>query len=105
MKDLEHADRWITVEWENASAVNADGSVYEALVRIIADNSIALIANITSTLADMRVSILQINSMTRSDNTVVVDVKVGCKNIDHYNSIVSRLSSLKDIKNVSRGFA
>jgi (p)ppGpp synthase/HD superfamily hydrolase len=74
-------------------------------VRIIADNTISLIANITSTLADMRVSILQINSQTRADNTIVIDVKVGCKNIDHYNSIVSRLTSLKDIKNVSRGFS
>ena len=73
--------------------------------RIIADNTISLIANITTTLADMRVSILQINSTTRSDNTIIIDVKVGCKNIDHYNSIVSRLSSLKDIKNVSRGFS
>ncbi len=105
MKDLEHANRWVAVEWEQGSALSGDGSVYEALVRIIADNTISLIANITSTLADMRVSILQINSMIRSDNTIIIDVKVGCKNIDHYNSIVSRLSSLKDIKNVSRGFS
>lgn len=105
MKDLEQANRWVTVEWERNSQTGGDGSVYEALVRIIAENTISLIANITSTLADMRVSILQINSMTRSDNTIIIDVKVGCKNIDHYNSIVSRLSSLKDIKNVSRGFS
>ena len=105
MKDLEQANRWVTVEWERDSQTGGDGSVYEALVRIIAENTISLIANITSTLADMRVSILQINSMTRSDNTIIIDVKVGCKNIDHYNSIVSRLSSLKDIKNVSRGFS
>ena len=104
MRDLEHANRWVTVSWENNSAASGDG-VYEALIRIIADNTISLIANITSTLADMRVSILQINSMTRSDNTIIIDVKVGCKNIDHYNSIVSRLNSLKDIKNVSRGFS
>ena len=105
MRDLEHANRWVTVTWENNPASAGDGSVYEALIRIIADNTISLIANITSTLADMRVSILQINSMTRSDNTIIIDVKVGCKNIDHYNSIVSRLNSLKDIKNVSRGFS
>ena len=105
MKDLEHANRWVTVEWERSADSSGDGSVYEALVRIIADNTISLIANITTTLFDMRVSILQINSTTRSDNTIIIDVKVGCKNIDHYNSIVSRLSSLKDIKNVSRGFS
>ena len=105
MHDLEHANRWLPVEWEQSAVGEQGGSVYEALVRIIADNTITLIANITSTLADMRVSILQINSQTRADNTIVIDVKVGCKNIDHYNSIVSRLTSLKDIKNVTRGFS
>ncbi len=105
MRDLEHANRWLPVEWEQSAVGEQGGSVYEALVRIIADNTISLIANITSTLADMRVSILQINSQTRADNTIIIDVKVGCKNIDHYNSIVSRLNSLKDIKNVSRGFS
>jgi GTP pyrophosphokinase len=105
MHDLEHANRWLPVEWEQSAVSEQGGSVYEALVRIIADNTITLIANITSTLADMRVSILQINPQTRADNTIVIDVKVGCKNIDHYNSIVSRLTSLKDIKNVTRGFS
>ena len=105
MRDLEHANRWVPVEWEQGTVGESGASMYEALVRIIADNTISLIANITSTLADMRVSILQINSLTRSDNTIIIDVKVGCKNIDHYNSIVSRLTSLKDIKNVSRGFS
>ena len=105
MRDLEHANRWLPVEWEESAVGDQGGGVYEALVRIIADNTISLIANITSTLADMRVSILQINSQTRADNTIVIDVKVGCKNIDHYNSIVSRLTSLKDVKNVTRGFS
>ena len=83
---------------------HGDSSVYEALVRIVADNTITLIANITSTLADMRVSILQINSQTRADNTIVIDVKVGCKNTDHYSSIVSRLKNIPGIYDVSRGF-
>lgn len=105
MRNLEQANRWVPVEWEQGMAGESGVSMYEALVRIMADNTISLIANITSTLADMRVSILQINSLARSDNTIIIDVKVGCKNIDHYNSIVSRLTSLKDVKNVSRGFS
>jgi GTP pyrophosphokinase len=105
MRDLEHANRWVSVEWEQRAVGDSGADIYEALIRVIADNTILLIANITSALADMRVSILQINSMARSDNTIIIDLKVGCKNIDHYNSIVSRLSSLNDIKNVSRGFS
>jgi GTP pyrophosphokinase len=105
LHNLENANRWIPVEWERGASTDSGSGVYEALIRIIADNTISLIADITSALADMRVAILQINSTARVDNTVIIDVKVGCKNIDHYNSIVSRLSSLKDVKNVTRGFS
>jgi GTP pyrophosphokinase len=104
LRDLQNADRWVPVEWETGAVIDSMG-VYEALVRIMADNTISLIADITSALADMRVSILQINSQKQTNNSIIIDIKVGCKNIDHYNSIVSRLSSLKDIKNVSRGFS
>ena len=73
-------------------------------MQIHAYNTITLIADITSALAEMKVSILQINSQKRSDDTMQIGVKVACKNIDHYNSIVSRLRSLADVIDVTRGF-
>ena len=54
-------------------------------------------------LADMRVDILQINVQTSSGGSLV-SLKVGCKNTDHYSSIVSRLRSIPGIYDVSRGF-
>ncbi len=99
----ENRSRWVNAEWETVAA-SADIGVYEALVQIVAYNSITLIADVTNALADMRVSILQINSQKRSEDTVMISVKVACKNIDHYNSIVSRLRSLKDVTSVTRGF-
>ena len=100
----ETADRWINVEWERADVVDSAG-VYEALVQIIAYNTITLIADITQALADMKVSILQINSQKRTDETIAISLKIACKNIKHYDSIVSRLRSLKDIISVTRGFS
>lgn len=100
----ETADRWINVEWERADVAGSAG-VYEALVQIIAYNTITLIADITQALADMKVSILQINSQKRTDETIAISLKIACKNISHYNSIVSRLRSLKDIISVTRGFS
>jgi len=32
-------------------------------------------------------------------------LKISCKNIDHYNSIVSRLRSLDGVDSVGRGFS
>jgi GTP pyrophosphokinase len=99
----ERADRWVRVEWENASSAAA--GVYESNIRIVASDSYTVIADITSALADMRVAILQINSMHRQDGTVSVSVKVACKNTDHFNSIVSRLRALRNVHTVSRGFS
>ena len=103
MHNLYNADRWIPARWEKGAG-EAGAGVYEAQVQIHAYNTITLIADITSALAEMKVSILQINSQKRSDDTMQIGVKVACKNIDHYASIVSRLRSLEDVIDVSRGF-
>lgn len=106
MRDLEHADRWVPVEWErNEVSGESSAGFYEALVRIWAENTFTIIADITTALAEMKVSMLQINSQKRPDDTMLITLKVACKNIDHFSSIVSRLRSLRGINNVSRGFS
>ncbi len=96
-------DRFVSVSWESAEAAkNTD--VYESVINIFAENSISIIADITQTLLDMRVSVLQINSQPKPDGTVTVSVKIACKNTDHFNSIVSRIRSLKNVTNVTRGY-
>ena len=64
-----------------------------------------MLANITTALADMRVSILQINVVRRSSEGIIITLSVGCKNIDHFHSIVSRLRGLDGVNNVIRGFS
>ena len=53
----------------------------------------------------MKVSITSINTQTQKDGTVMVNLAVGCKNTAHYDSIVSKLRSLKSVISVSRGFS
>lgn len=103
MHNLENADRWIPAKWEKGAGEVGAG-VYEAQVQIHAYSTITLIADITSALAEMKVSILQINSQKRADDTMLIGVKVACKNIDHYNSIVSRLRALANVIDVTRGY-
>lgn len=104
-KNPENADRWKDAHWE-ASEERGDGrSVYEALLQIHVDNRIGMLADITAVLADMRVSILQVNVTNRSDGSSIISLKVGCRNIDHYNSIVSRLRGLNGVDNILRGFS
>ncbi len=100
----ENAERWVDAMWEYSTETNTT-ETYEALVQIMARNTIMLIADITTALADMRVSILQINSQNRPDDSIIINLKIGCKNIDHFKSIVSRLRGLKDVEDVRRGFS
>ena len=74
-------------------------------MQVYADDRIGMLADITTALADMRVSILQISVVTRNDGRNIINLKVGCRNIDHYNSIVSRLRGLNGVDNILRGFS
>ena len=103
-KNPENDDRWKEAHWEREDD-GADHGVYEALLQVYSDDRIGMLADITSALAEMRVSILQVGVVRRGDNTSIVNLKVGCKNIDHYNSIVSRLRGLNGVNNIIRGFS
>jgi len=104
LEKAEYADRWVEAHWELPTA-STRHSVYEAHIQIYAYNTITLIADITGALADMKVSILQINSQKRSNERIIINLTISCKNIEHYKSIVSRLKDLSGVENVTRGFS
>ena len=64
-----------------------------------------LLANITSALADMKVLLLSINTKKRTESDIVINLTVGCKNIEHFNSILSRLKNINHVHSIQRGFA
>ena len=97
-------DRWKPAHWEGAVSESSK-SVYEALLQIHTLDTVGVLADITVALADMKVSILQINSQKAGADRVIINLKISCKNVEHYNSIVSRLRSLKNILDVTRGFS
>lgn len=97
----EYVDRWVSASWDDDSS--SKRSLFEANLQIRVDDRIGMLADISVALADMRVDILQINVQTSSGGSLV-SLKVGCKNTDHYSSIVSRLRSIPGIYDVTRGF-
>ncbi len=98
------ADRWKEAHWETA-ATDTPKSVYEALLQIHTLDAVGVLADITGALADMKVSILQINSQKAGDDRAIINLKVSCKNVEHYKSIVSRLKAVPNIVDVIRGFS
>lgn len=104
LNNPKNATRWVKAEWE-VSAASREGESYEALLQIFAHDDIGILADISMTLAEMKVSILSINSQKKSDETVIINLKISCKNVDHYKSIVSRLKGLRNVEDVTRGFS
>ena len=98
----ESRDRFINAHWDYVAKAS-EGGLYESLITVCAENSISLLADITAALADMKVSLLQINTQKHKVDEILVNLTVGCKNIEHYNLIVARLKKIHSVISVSRG--
>jgi (p)ppGpp synthase/HD superfamily hydrolase len=75
------------------------------MITLVLEDGIGVLASISVALADMRVSISSINTQMQKDGNMLVNLSIGCKNTSHYESIVSKLRSLKPVVSVSRGFS
>ena len=101
-KNEDNLARWVRAEWDTEETGVAAN--YEAMIQIVAEDGIGVIASISSALADMKVSISQIYTTVLKDGSVAINLHIGCKNTSHFDSIVSRLRSVKSVISVHRGF-
>ncbi len=98
----EDESRFKDAQWVDEFVNGQQNRTFEAVVHITAVNSYVLIAEITMALADMRVSILQMNSQNKNDSEVNITMTLGCKNLEHLYSIQARLRSIRDVLHVTR---
>ena len=98
-----YSERWVAASWNLPES--AGENLFEALLQIRAENRITLISDITMVLADMKVSILQINTQKKSNNEIILSMVISCKNVDHMKSIISRLRVIKSVESVERGYS
>ncbi len=100
----ENADRLVDAHWENdGSGTSQD--MYEAQLSIYVFDRLGIVADISVALSEMKVFLLQINTTRSGTDKSVVNIKISCKNVEHYRSIVSRLKSIDGVEDVSRGFS
>ncbi len=102
INDPEQSGRWLTAYWEDGSI---GGGMYEASMLIVADNTIGLLADISATLADMKVQITQLNTQIKPDGAAYLNMTISCKSVGHYNSIVQRIRSIPHVVAVERNTA
>ena len=96
--------RWVRAEWEQVEASVQSSALYEAMIQIMAEDGIGVLAGISMALADMKVSIISINTQPGKDDDMAINIVVGCRNVGHYDAIVSRLRSVPKVLSVRRGF-
>ena len=103
MKNEEFFQRWIAASWD-PSVINNKTGLFEAVLKITYEDRIGLLASISAALADMKVSIIRLNTRNASHGEMIMDMSIACKNIEHFDSIVSRIKNIKGVISVTRGF-
>ncbi len=103
MKDPAFRDRLVNVVWDETTSSDQSKGLYEASLRIFADNTITILADVTTALAEMKVTLVAVNTKKRTEDDVIITLTVGCRSNDHYNSIVSRLRSIPHVRAITRG--
>jgi len=95
----ENIDRFVKAEWDIPTGNS--GSTYESAIQIFVTNRISILADISVALAEMKVDIVSINTKN-VDGASIINMTISCKNIEHFNSIISRLRNIKDVIRVTR---
>lgn len=91
-------DRWININWAN---VDKEESFLAAL-EIRCSNGYGVLANITTVLAGMKVTIKSLQAR-ETENYAIVTLSCDVKSRDHLETIIKKIEALKDVMSVRRG--
>ena len=100
----ENAARWVEAYWQTETS-GGEQAMYEAQLTVYVEDRLGIVADISVALSEMRVFLLQINTTASGSDRSLIHLKISCKNIEHYHSIVSRLKSISGVIDVTRGFS
>ena len=96
----ENANRFVKAEWD----IPTNGSYktsYDSAIQILVNNRMSLLAEITAALSEMKVDIVSISTKNIEDTTLM-NMTISCKDIGHFNAILSRIRGIKDVIRVTR---
>ncbi len=104
--DRENAARWAEAHWEDEFVSAGNENLFEAFLKVYTENRIGILAALSSALAEMKVTITAINTSVgqEKDAVAIINLTIGCKNVSHFRSIISRLKKIDGVHDVVRGF-
>ena len=96
----ENVNRFVKAEWDTPSGGSYKSS-YDSSIQILVNNRISLLAEISGALAEMKVDIVSISTKNIEDSTIM-NMVISCRDIGHFNAIITRLRNIKDVIRVTR---
>lgn len=98
LKDEENKERWIEAKWGS----DEHNKQYNCTLDIIANDRDALFADISLTLASMRISIHSINAKKLKNGNANVVVTISTQGTEHLKNIMYRLGKITSVISVER---
>ena len=96
----ENATRFVKAEWDTPSS-DSYKAAYDSSIQILVTNRMSLLAEISMALSEMKVDIVSISTKNIEDTTLM-NMTISCRDIGHFNAILTRLRGIKDVIRVTR---
>ena len=96
----ENAARFVKAEWDAPSS-GSYKTAYDSSIQILVTNRMSILADISIALSELRVDIVSINTKNVEDTTII-NMTISCRDIEHFNSIMTRIRGIKDVIRVTR---
>ena len=98
ISQCENPSRWLTAYWSNS----AKAKEFRASLVLLCESRVAMMADIANVLAEMRVMINGINTHDGKAGAAYVHLTITVKSIDFLNIVISKLSAISGVIDISR---
>lgn len=97
MSDPLQRERWISVRWADNSTTD-----FRSTLNILAHSRDALVADISVAIANMRVPMHEFSARELKNGNAEVVLTIGTQGIEHLQTVIQKLSKIKDVISVER---
>ena len=98
----EKRGRLINAEWDTQFAKGESNTSYLAELKVVANDRVGLIVEISRQLADDDISVKGFNVRTTKDMQAILNVTIEIKTKEQLERVVTRLKNLRDVTEVER---
>ncbi len=94
----EEPERWVSARWLSSNSIKE----FKASLSLECERRVALMADVATLLADMRVMINSVNARQDKNGSDYIYITITVKSTDFLNVVISKLKNIKGVLKVSR---